>query len=467
MCYNLLDEEWIPVLYHNGQWTRVGIRKAIQDAVKIRQIVAPNPMDRFAIFRFLLALLYWCKGNPPDNFDANQTKVFPPEWFTKLDENRECFNLLGEGKRFFQDKEARRSRPTTDLIQEIPTGNNFWHFRHSTDYKIGLCPSCCTLGLLRMPIFTTLGGRATPYLYAGINGAPPIYITLKGTTLFETLILNWRTAENLGLPAWYESFIRPTPDQDIPLLTGLTWLSRRVWLHDSRHNGICFNCGQNSQRLILTCEIQSPGKNECTAWRDPHIIYYKNKDKELSLKTHDPISAGDFRMDRQWPSHIMRIIEAGRIQSRKKPYSLHLIGFATSDAKHIDVWEQSIRIPSDLLLSDNVVSCWKNWQYEGRKLEKQIVRSNEQGKAAIASVRPQVESQVSSHIGELLTDDLEIWRETAEYYRPLMRGIAGANAPGYNVKALRKRSRIQGVIPKITLIEDTSSKTQDKDGASK
>ncbi|MDP8239698.1 MAG: type I-E CRISPR-associated protein Cse1/CasA [Candidatus Hatepunaea meridiana] len=46
MCYNLLEENWIPVLYHNGDWKRVGIRRALEDAGNIRQIAASNPMDR-------------------------------------------------------------------------------------------------------------------------------------------------------------------------------------------------------------------------------------------------------------------------------------------------------------------------------------------------------------------------------------------------------------------------------------
>ena len=66
MCYNLLEEEWIPVLYRNGTFCRRGIRRALEDAGCIRQIAASNPMDRVAVLRFLLALLYWCKGNAAD-----------------------------------------------------------------------------------------------------------------------------------------------------------------------------------------------------------------------------------------------------------------------------------------------------------------------------------------------------------------------------------------------------------------
>lgn len=103
MDYNLIEEPWIPVLFHNGKWERVGIRKALAEAGRIRQIAASNPMDRVAIIRFLLAVLYWCKGNPPPNLTTPSKDGFSSEWFAKLDENKECFNLLGDGKRFYQD----------------------------------------------------------------------------------------------------------------------------------------------------------------------------------------------------------------------------------------------------------------------------------------------------------------------------------------------------------------------------
>ena len=64
MNYNLLEEKWIPVLWKDGHSGRVGIIEALTEAGRIRQIAASNPMDRLAILRFLLALLYWCKRNP-------------------------------------------------------------------------------------------------------------------------------------------------------------------------------------------------------------------------------------------------------------------------------------------------------------------------------------------------------------------------------------------------------------------
>ncbi len=61
MTYNLLREPWIPVLRHDGMFLRLGIIDALSQAHLIREIASSNPMDRVAIFRLLLSILYWCK----------------------------------------------------------------------------------------------------------------------------------------------------------------------------------------------------------------------------------------------------------------------------------------------------------------------------------------------------------------------------------------------------------------------
>ncbi len=123
--FNLLDEAWIPCLGNDGKPRRVGVKEALTQAGRIRQIAASNPMDRVAIFRFLLALLYWCKGNPPSGTDFSSRDSFPADWFAKLEQHKECFNLLGEGKRFYQyRKNGDRTLTANYLIHEIPTGTN-------------------------------------------------------------------------------------------------------------------------------------------------------------------------------------------------------------------------------------------------------------------------------------------------------------------------------------------------------
>lgn len=80
--YNLLEEAWIPVLWNDGRAGRVGIRQALMQAGRIRQIAASNPMDRLAILRFLLALLYWCKRSPGDGDTPSSGDSLPAVWFS-------------------------------------------------------------------------------------------------------------------------------------------------------------------------------------------------------------------------------------------------------------------------------------------------------------------------------------------------------------------------------------------------
>ena len=125
MNYNLLEERWIPVLWTNGEFDRMSVKTTLMEAHRIRQIAASNPMDRVAILRFLLALLYWCKGNRPIGAEGASGDSFPPDWFSKLDDNKDCFNLLGEGKRFYQYRRDNDKRLAANyLMHEIPTGTN-------------------------------------------------------------------------------------------------------------------------------------------------------------------------------------------------------------------------------------------------------------------------------------------------------------------------------------------------------
>lgn len=446
MSYNLLVERWIPVLYTDGTSGSVGIRAALAQAGRIRQIAASNPMDRVAILRFLLALLYWCRGNPPDEDVTVSGDSFPAGWFTKLDDNADCFNLLGEGKRFYQDRTAQRSRAASDLIQEIPTGNNFWHFRHSIDVEDGLCLACCAMGLLRLPLFSVSG---LPDLKSGINGTPPIYVMPYGISLLETLRANWATYSDLGEPAWVQPRIRPTPGKDVPLLTGLTLLSRRVWLHDPNKSGACVSCGAVDTALIRTCMFQSAGEQKNGRWNDPHVIYSNAMPRKASKAT-DLTAAGKFRMDRPWPDLFTHLLEAGKLGLGERVTSLLVVGFATDQAKNIDVWERTITSTSSTELIQETVASIQNWHKESGKLEKRIARiarSKVVGVATIAAIRPHVENKVSAKASELLTGSDDAWDQAMKEYSPMMEIIAKSLSPGFIVAAVQRRQQITRVTP--------------------
>jgi len=441
MNYNLLEEKWIPVLWRDGTASRVGIRDALTQAGRIRQCAASNPMDRVALLRFLLALLYWCKGNPPDGRSGS----FPAKWFSKLDEHRDCFDLLGDGKRFYQDRDAKRSRAATDLIQEIPTGNNFWHFRHSIDQEDGLCPACCAMGLLRLPLFSVSG---LPDLKSGINGTPPVYVVPWGVSLLATLQANWVTCTDLGEPAWVEPGIRPTPGQDVPLLTGLTLLSRRVWLHEPGESGTCVGCGARNAALIRTCMFQSAGAQKNDRWNDPHVVYSDAAPRK-AWKAPDLTAAGKFRMDRPWPRLLASVMETGKFGLGDKPTSLLVVGFATDQAKNIDVWERTIDAPSTESTQGAAASLMHQWQKEAGRLEKRVARSEAERAATVAAIRPHVECRVSARAGELIAGTDEAWDRAAAEYRPMMEAIARSLSPGFTAAAVQRQREIATMLPDI------------------
>lgn len=461
MNYNLLEEKWIPALWKDGHSERLGIIDALTQAARIHQIAASNPMDRVAILRFLLALLYWCRGNPPDNRDLISS--FSSDWFKKLDEHRGCFNLLGDGERFYQDQAAKRRRPVTVLVQEVPAGNNFWHLRHSTDNRSGLCPACCALGLLRLPLFSVSGlsGPGEPNLMAGINGVPPVYVVPWDKSLLKTLIANWTAHPNIGTPSWVDYGGVPNTDADVPLLTGLTLLPRRVYLHEPiKTRDACTGCGLTDLPLIYACEYQTAGKQENNRWSDPHAVYLDGETRK-AMRAVDLTASARFRMDRPWSDLVARLLECG------KSGTLLIVGFATHQAKNIDVWERSIDVRTSPAASGKALALVKNWRVQGWAMEKKLERlgrSESEGAALIAAIRPHVEAKVSERAAELISGGEEAWEQASQEYAPMMSAIAKSLSPGVTTAALRRRRQIEYAKPDMRPKQPATGKKKGKKG---
>ena len=455
--FNLVTEPWIPVLYADGRWERVGIRKALTDAGQIRQIAASNPMDRVSLIRFLLAILYWCKGNPPGPEDRTRlvgTGRFPAEWFVKLHQQNARFDLLGSAQRFCQDASARRPRPATDLIQEVPTGNNFWHLRHSTDYRDGLCPACCALGLLRLPLFSVSG---LPDLRSGINGTPPIYVVPLGGSLLETLCLNWIESASLGMPAW-EAPVPPSPQgEPVPLLTGLTLLSRRVLLDDpAPPKGACVACGDVRPALIRTCKFQSAGSQANEAWNDPHVVY-RSATKRSTFRAPDLSAPQKFKMDKPWWKVLAEIASSNRFQPGPAVRTLLIVGFATDQAKNVDVWECVCSVPPGACGdggSVKVADRLHEWEAASDRIPSRLKtvpnRKHVELHAVMHMVRPNIESCISASAPRILSNSDEAWQQAVALHGEAMSMIAAPLAPGFTTKAIERRRQIANTVPPLT-----------------
>ena len=455
MDYNLLKENWIPVLWKDGNTNRVGIIEALTQAGRIRQIAASNPMDRLAILRFLLALLYWCKGNPPGDEDSGSS--FPSDWFKKLDANRDCFNLLGDGKRFYQcncmsGKEAKL--PANYLMQEVPTGTNSWHFRHSTDKSDGLCPACAAMGLLRLPLFATSGGRGKP---PGVNQKPPIYVVPLGGSLAETLRLSWRKVSDadLGTPAWESPDLALPKHGDVPLLVGLTSLPRRVWL-DNPHEpeARCISCGRK-ESLIRQCVFAGVGSTKTDdngqgrTWSDPHTV----NDGEDVIKPSNALGATDAAAG-QWARITAGILGGKKTNGRR---GLWVVSFATvQNDKYLEAMEYEIPFPATLddRQAAEGLETIEMWQKEGWKLARKAKpkgtsRRHLEIPPIIAAVRPYVEAKVFAKVGELISQGDDAWNQAAREYKPMMDVVAQSLSPGYTTAALRRRHEIANVRPNM------------------
>ncbi len=487
-AFNLLDKPWIPCLGNDGKPRRLGIKEALTQAGSIRQIAASNPMDRVAILRFLLALLYWCKGNPPARADAALGDSFPAEWFAKLDEHEDYFNLLGEGRRFYQYRKDGDPLLTANyLIHEVPTGTNFWHFRHSTDKVNGLCLVCCAMGLLRLPVFSTSGGSGKP---PGINAKPPIYVIPVGNSLAETLWLSWRPVKDLGMPAWEQPDLQLPKKGDVSILTGLTWLPRRVWLESpSESKATCIGCGREDHLILSTVfapigSTKTEGDDSGRRWCDPHVIYEsKGKGTPTSLHARNALGASDAAAG-QWAALLAGILQegatitsppsvSGRTDTNSKA-RVWLVGFSTVQSnKYLEAFEAEFPLTDSPHQSEAIVELFKRWQGQSwglaRKAHPQDAigasRKHPEIQATIDAVRPHVEGKVSAKAGELLSGGDTAWQEAASEYRPMMEVVARSLSPGFTTAAVERRKQIAGALPDMTTTGPAKKATRRKGGA--
>lgn len=241
--YNLIEEKWIPVLYCNGKRDRLGILHALTRAGTIRQIAASNPMDRAALLRFLLAVLMWCKESAKSAIAhlGENSEGIPEEWLAGLKEHRDAFNLLGEGDRFYQDKEIKnKGEPLAIgmLLGEFPGADSVNHMRHVFhDGSYGFCPACCALGILRLSVWSP----ANKYYPASVNPASAAYKFLIEKNLLQTLRSNLPEADSQSdQPPWLCKNQPKSPDA----VARLAWRPRKLWLNVDESGGRCACCGQ-------------------------------------------------------------------------------------------------------------------------------------------------------------------------------------------------------------------------------
>lgn len=272
MNYNLLEDEWIPVLWKDGKTGRVGTIKALEYAGEIQCITLANPLDLFAAHRFILTLLYWkadrANGVKQVRESLLKDEKIPTDLLDDIKKERGFFDLFDSNRPFLQDTSVcdnKEKKSVGSLFAELATGTNMAHFHHGDDENMRLCMRCVTLGMLRVVPWSQAGGAG---LTPSVHNAPPIMAIATGYNLAVTLGLNLvPLSVKEGVANWSGHFKPTDPTKPIPYLEALTWNPRRICLPAPEENeGICWRCGQSVVRLV--------GK----------IVYKKNKDTKLSKK---------------------------------------------------------------------------------------------------------------------------------------------------------------------------------------
>ncbi|MEV0846276.1 type I-E CRISPR-associated protein Cse1/CasA [Streptomyces sp. NPDC049954] len=266
--YNLLDEEWQPALVTTDTRTeRAGLLRLLTEAHAYSDLVVETPTQRPALYRQLLLpfMLDALRDEFPGDVEG-WAALFRRGRFTKKqtglllsygDKHRHRFDLLDPHRPFAQvpglRTEKGETKSATALVATAAQGNNVPLFSSRTDGdELRLDPGAAARWLLHTHCWDTgaiktgvVGDDKARHGKTTGNPVGPLgslgVVMPRGTTLFETLLLNvplakrmlpedapqWRREDVTGLPcatpAWRE---RPPTG----LLDLWTWQSRRVLL---------------------------------------------------------------------------------------------------------------------------------------------------------------------------------------------------------------------------------------------
>ena len=270
--YNLLDEEWIPVLLTDGGVEKVGILGAFERANDIEDLACELPTQKIAIQRVLLAICYravsledeedwknlWHAGLPTD-----QIRAYLEKW-------RDRFYLFGGRHPFMQAPDLRTPKDAVSglekIVADVPNGEQLFTTRHGRALS-RITPAEAAVWVIHTQAYDPSGirsgavgddeaknGKGYPIgpAWCGQTGA----VWLRGGNLEETLMLNlvpadtgylrgpspqsdeaactWESdAVETAVRRDYSRDGKPDPNGiGIPRL--LTWHSRRMRLYGDR-----------------------------------------------------------------------------------------------------------------------------------------------------------------------------------------------------------------------------------------
>lgn len=211
--YNLIDESWIPVRFLDGRSAHVGLAAVFREAHAIRDLDEPNPANRIALYRVLLAILHRASSARFGSWARQERRRWRREGLPTdavldyLEHWRERFWLVHPEHPFMQVAALAHHPETKDKKKSVLhlalLGNDGFLFDHR---KTATLPWPDALRDM-LGLFSFTPGGLIKILKTSDNAGPlansAAFLAL-GANLSETLLLNLGPAHpnQNDLPAW-------------------------------------------------------------------------------------------------------------------------------------------------------------------------------------------------------------------------------------------------------------------------
>ena len=370
MVYSVLTEPVIPVLWPDGSCSSVGIREAFLKAHEIRDIQGDTPLERYALLRLLIAfsmdMLHPKNSSARRNLlEAGQFDADEFDEYIKLcEKDGPRFDLFNPEHPFMQSKydevlDAKAEKPVAAIIHSLPSGNNhvFLDHRFENTHILSFQKILGALCAAQLFSVSGLAGPGKPNLPSSVNNTPPLYISIIGHNLFETIVYNMLSLNEagnylcLGTVPWrnndkivpYDSYA------DISLLEGLTWQPRRL----------VFVPNENQTIKKIYCQAGKDFKGN-DRWIDPFVPCKFNKKtnaydnilpklgralwRDIGTLLYDNNNA----INRQ--PQVIKCI-SNILDEDDMPHILHIriVGLVTNKAQYVTWYEDELSLPLTLL----------------------------------------------------------------------------------------------------------------------
>lgn len=314
MKFNLIDEQWIPVIRRDGEKTTIAPWEITQNFSEnpVISLDAPRPDFNGALIQFLIGLVQTVAA-PQNGTEWRKRLTDPPtpdELKEKFASVRHAFELGGDGPKFMQDfEDISASYGGVDgLLIETPGQNalvnNTDHFIKRNTVS-GLCPTCCATALFAFQTNAPAGG---PGYMTSLRGGGPLTTLVVGdnhhNTLWQLIYLNvlehgkftnicgnpdlvegkytfpWLGETKKGKRKKGEVFYgEDTGPQDAHPATMFWAMPRRIRLDLADvSSGYCGVCG-NSSKNIISSYKEIPGGASYNGWFHPLSPHYEQTTK--------------------------------------------------------------------------------------------------------------------------------------------------------------------------------------------